>query len=375
MKQKVILQVIGGLNRGGAETMLMNIYRKIDKKEFKFVFLTYTENMDVQDYEKEIINNGDTIIKININCVKNPVLFYKKLNEIMIKDKYDCVHSHTLFNSGIVILVAKKNNIPIRLTHSHSSGTMNKSNFVNFIYMYFSRFLINKFSTHLLACNESSGKYLFRNFKNGIIIKNGIDLDKFNSSCLIDYTIDPCLGNNKILKLAAISSFYKVKNHIFMIEIAKRLKSQGVKFVLYFAGRGPLEAELKNIVEENDLIDVIKFLGVIENVNSFLPALDIILMPSFYEGIPVSLIEAQASGVPCIISNKISHDVDLGLKLVKFLDIDSNYNEWIDCILNTDKNNVKNEDDVIKSQLKKGGYSIEENIKIISSLYRGEFNE
>lgn len=366
MDKKIILQVIGGLNRGGAETMLMNIYRNMDDN-YKFVFLTYNLNGDIHDYEEEVIKNGDLILKLDSKRVSNPLIFFVDLLKIMNSYKFDCVHSHTLFNSGVVMLVAKICKIPVRVTHSHSSGIMKKNNVINKIYFSFERYLINTFCNVKIACDLNSGYYLFGNSFNGYILNNGIDLNKFNPSTIANYYHEDLIDDNCI-KMAAISSFYTVKNHKYIIKIAKKFKKMNVNFKIFFAGRGPLMEELQQYVEDNELKKEIIFLGIVENIHEFLPAIDVILMPSLYEGIPVSLIESQASGTPAIISDKISRDVDLGLGLIKFLPIEEkDINSWVSSILNY--HNMHANKETILNTIAKKGYDVKSNIKLICDIY------
>jgi len=368
MTEKTILQVIGGLNRGGAETMLMNIYRNIDRR-YRFVFLTYTSKDEPDDYEAEILANGDRIIKLPIGRVHNPVTFYLDLMAIMRSNHFDCVHCHTLFNSGVAVLAAKHAGIPVRITHSHSSGIMKRDNLVNRIYFAVSRFLIRRYTTVSMACTEQSGEYLFGEDFRGIVLNNGIDLDRFNVETKPMLTIHPQLGREGVLKLAAISSFYEVKNHTFLIKVADCLKKRNVQFRLFFAGRGPLEEQLRQEIREYGLEQEIIFLGVVSNVHELLPALDMVLMPSLYEGLPVSLVETQASGVPAVISDQIPDCVDLGLGLVTFLDIDGSYDRWADTIVSVKKPHIDQK--TIMDTISAHGYNVKDNIKLISMIYDG----
>ena len=369
MDRKIILQVIGGLNRGGAETMLMNIYRNMDR-HYRFVFLSYSSEDTQDDYEQEILANGDRILKLPIARVHNPATFYVDLMKLMRENHFDCVHCHTLFNSGVVMLAAKHSKIPVRITHSHSTGIMKRNNLINRMYFAFSRFLIRHNTTMQIACTQQCGEYLFGGDFHGVILNNGIDIDKFNTTTPPMLSMHPDLGRTDILKLAAISSFYEVKNHTFLIKVADCLKRRGVDFRLYFAGRGPLEETLRQEVRQYGLEDHIVFLGVIGNVHELLPAIDLVLMPSHYEGLPVSLIEAQASGTPAVISNKISPFVDLDLGLITFLDIDGNYEQWADRILATNK--ARPDQETITQTINKSGYNVKENVRIVSALYDGK---
>ena len=369
MKEIKILQVIGGLNRGGAETMLMNLYRKIDRQKYKFDFLVYVTDDKKADYEDEILQNGDQIIKLDRNRVKNPILFYHDLNYVMKNSGYTCVHAHTLFNSGIVMYASYHNHIPVRITHSHSSGNMKRDTLINRTYFKFAKYLITKYSTNYIACDLKSGEYLFGEGFRGPILHNGIDLNRFCYEENAEENKYQYLRDENVLKLAVIGSFYEVKNHIFLLPIAEKLKEKGIKFKLYFAGRGPLQEMLEEKVKKLHLENEIIFLGIVDQVEKFLKNIDLILMPSLYEGVPVSLIEAQAAGVPAIISENISRDVDMELGLLNFVTIDSD-KQWLEEIFKFycekhENLNPKN----IYEQLTLKGYNVEKNVDFLCEIY------
>ncbi len=369
MKEIKILQVIGGLNRGGAETMLMNLYRKIDRQKYKFDFLVYVTDDKKADYEDEILQNGDQIIKLDRNRVKNPILFYHDLNHVMKNSGYTCVHAHTLFNSGIVMYAAYHNHIPVRITHSHSSGNMKRDTLINRTYFKFAKYLITKYSTNYIACDLKSGEYLFGEGFRGPILHNGIDLNRFCYEENVEENKYQYLRDENILKLAVIGSFYEVKNHIFLLPIAEKLKEKGIKFKLYFAGRGPLQKMLEEKVKELHLENEIIFLGIVDQVEKFLKNIDLILMPSLYEGVPVSLIEAQAAGVPAIISENISRDVDMELGLLNFVTIDSD-KQWLEEIVrfHCERHEILNPKNIYE-QLTLKGYNVEKNVDFLCEIY------
>lgn len=369
MKEIKILQVIGGLNRGGAETMLMNLYRKIDRQKYKFDFLVYVTDDKKADYEDEILQNGDQIIKLDRNRVKNPILFYHDLNYVMKNSGYTCVHAHTLFNSGIVMYASYHNHIPVRITHSHSSGNMKRDTLINRTYFKFAKYLITKYSTNYIACDLKSGEYLFGEGFRGPILHNGIDLNRFCYEENAEENKYQYLRDENVLKLAVIGSFYEVKNHIFLLPIAEKLKEKGIKFKLYFAGRGPLQEMLEEKVKKLHLENEIIFLGIVDQVEKFLKNIDLILMPSLYEGVPVSLIEAQAAGVPAIISENISRDVDMELGLLNFVTIDSD-KQWLEEIVrfHCERHEILNPKNIYE-QLTLKGYNVEKNVDFLCEIY------
>lgn len=367
--KKNILHVIGGLNRAGAETMLMNIFRKIDRNNYQFYFLVFYPKDCRQDYQNEIESLGGKIIHLEEkNLMKNLI----KAIRIYKENKIDVVHAHTLFNSSIYLLAAKICKISIRITHSHSTGQMKKENLVMKTYMTLSRTIIKLCSTHFVACGKEAGIYLFGDKifnKKGIVIKNAIDSSVFFPR---EHNPNYLKQNNEKLKIGCIGSFYEVKNHVFLVGLANYMinEKKFTNFNFIFVGKGYLEEKLKSLIKEEKLEKYFTFLGTRTDISNLMNFFDVLVMPSLYEGIPVTLIEAQASGLPCIISNKISNEVDLDLNLVTFCDIDENYEEWYQSILeNKDKYLSVESSELIQKKLSDSGYSLESNIQTLLSIY------
>ena len=373
MKKIKVLHVIGGLNRGGAETMLMNLFKHVNHNKFEFHFLVYYSEKETQDYEKEVINLGGKIIHVSSNNIFN--MFFDTYN-ICKKEKYDIVHAHTLFNSFISILASRLCNTPMRITHSHSTGQMKKENIIIKIYIKVSKLIIKKCSTHYFACGVQAGYYLFGKKlfdKKGLVFKNGIDLDVFNPQKKSDNN-----QNSKLIQVGCIGSFYRVKNHQFLIELAEWQKNNNIDDVKYnLVGKGNLEEHIKEQIKEKKVEKYFKFYGTRNDINVVMNFLDILVMPSLYEGIPVTLIEAQACGLPCIISNRISTEVDLGLNLLTILDINKNYKEWNEFIHKKYLSFFKEKDkEYIEKVITQSGYNIKDTAIKLERIYTdGIFKE
>lgn len=370
-----IIHIIGGLNRGGAETMLMNIFRNIDKNRYQFYFLVFYP-LDVhQDFHDEVLNLGGKIIHLENKYIISNIF---KVIKIYKENKIDVVHAHTLFNSYLYILAATICGIKIRITHSHSTGQMRNLNLLTKIYIYISKIIIRIFSTHLIACSNDAGNYLFGKKlfkKKGILIKNAIDTRIFYPQNINSDYLDL---TNLNLKIGCIGSFYDVKNHLFLIELANYMVNNKKfnEFNFIFVGKGYLEKKLKQLIRQKNLDKYFKFLGTRTDINKLMNFFDVLVMPSLYEGIPVTLIEAQASGLPCVISDNISKDVDLHLNLITFCNINENYEEWYQKILDQkNKHLLKDSRDQIQKKLDEFGYSLECNIKILSSIYSAQIKK
>lgn len=330
-KKIKVAQFVGSMNCGGTETMLMNLYRKIDKNKFEFVFI---ENVKEKTwYTDEIIKLGGRIVKIEEFSFKNIKKYIDNMIKIFKTEDFDVVHSHVFLHSGIVMYAAQKAHIKKRFCHSHSA-MRSKDN--NFFKMHFLRHLILKYSTRLLACSTEAGVCLYGNkfLKKGLVLPNPIQLDKIknintqNVAKLTEkYKIDA-----QTLVVGHVGRLVEVKNHNFMIEIASILKKRNINFKMFFLGDGPLKKQIELKIKEKKLESNIIMTGNVSNVYEYMQIFNILLLPSFYEGLPVTLIEAQASGLPCIVSNNVSREADLGLNLINFCDIEDTQ-KWVElCI-------------------------------------------
>lgn len=366
-KQKIrILQVFGSLNRGGAETMMMNLYRNIDKEKFEFSFLCCTEK-EHSDYEEEIAKIGGKIYKVLPPSRVGYIKHYKDLMKIMTENgRFDIIHIHTLLHAGIVSIVAKKAKIRTIIVHSHSTNSGRKNNIITKSYEKISKFLIVKNANYYFACSEQAGGYLFGkdNVKNGkvTIINNGILLNKFMN---LDKK-ETNLSENSVI-IGNVARFTKEKNHIFFIDLAKELVRKKIDFKIVLIGTGPLKKEIESKIEKEGLESYFNILGKREDIPELMSMMDIFVLPSIYEGIPVVLIEAQASGLPCLVSKNIDVSVDLELGLMHFLDINKT-EEWSETIQNKKFSKLANKQE-IREKIEQKGYDAVLNAKQLEKMY------
>lgn len=366
-----VAQFVGAMNCGGTETMLMNIYRNLDKSQYKFYFI---ENVSKSWYDNEIEKLGGEIIRIN-NL--NEIGLFKYINQLLKifkEQKFDVVHSHVFLHSGIVMLSAKLANIKIRISHSHSDMSNIDSDYKYKLKKFILSFLINMFSTNLLACSEGAGIYLFgKKFKKkGTVIKNPIRINEIKN-IIYDNTIFErfekkySLKKNQII-LGHVGRFAKVKNHEFLLKIASKLKEKNIDFKMFLIGDGELFSTIQKESNKLGLNENIIFTGNLKNVYEYIKLFDIFLFPSFYEGLPLAIIEAQGFSVKCFVSNRVSQEIDLNINLIDFLDINNGVNEWVDKIIKYNKSNKK---DYLKSiqALEDNGYNINSTIKKLEKIY------
>ncbi|MEG0643128.1 MAG: glycosyltransferase [Clostridia bacterium] len=365
---------VGSMNCGGAETMLMNIFEKLDKSKYDVTFIVNISKPGW--YDSRIKELGGKILNIKRMDKLNIKKYIEYLKNIFIKEKFDIIHSHTFLHTGFVMKAAKEANIKIRIAHSHSNMDVKNTGIKYKLKKVFLRKMILKNATNLVACSHESGICLFgKTFDNvGIVINNPIKVEEIRKN--IDnnarakelkkiYDISPSK-----LVIGHVGRFVDVKNHEFLIQIADKLKKSNVDFKLFLIGDGELKEKIEKKVIELGLKDDIIFTGNILNVYEFINLFDIFLLPSLYEGLPLSALEAQGFGKMCILSDRITREIDIIQEKVIHLAIDD-ANLWADeIILNLNKIDNKENPDTIDMLVSKG-YDTNSIIRKLEYIYGG----
>lgn len=365
-----VLQVMGGMNRRGAETFIMNMYRKIDRSKVQFDFLVYTD--EKQDYEDEIVSLGGRVIHMPCEAGIKALLSISKFKQVMHDNgPYHIIHIQTLLNSMWPLLALPKKSRILRIVHSHNTHNKSIMTGAQSLYEKIAKYVIRTRTQVMLACGEEAGEYLFgEKFSNeGIVLNNGIDLD-IHAVCNEHAvaTIREEYDLNDKLVIGNVARFNEVKNHPFMVRIAKALKKSGVKFRMLFVGNGPDESTIRQFVQEQDLEKEIIFTGLRSDISDLMFTFDVFLMPSHFEGNPVTLVEAQAAGLPCVISDVITDKIDMGLGLINKCSLQDSPSVWADAITNVSKRRCK-DIDIIRKQFQVCGYDAQTTADKLISIY------
>lgn len=327
-----VLHVVSNLSNGGVEGMLYNYYREIDKNSLKFDFITHGNNVGY--IEKKLINLGSKVYHIP-SKKENIIKYNRELKKVLKQNKYEIIHVHQNLMSFIPLYYAKKYNINNRIIHSHTC-VYDESIGMKVYRKILSKLCI-KNSNLYAACSDSAAKWLYgeqftKNNKINII-NNGIDVTKFlyseknRNNILKKYDIQ-----NKYI-IGHIGRFTDEKNHAYMVEICKILKEKYSDFVMIFIGDGENKPKIENLIKKYKLDNNIKLLGHCENVHEILNCMDLLLLPSKYEGFPVTLVEAQANGLKSIISDKVPKDTIISNN-IKIISIEEHEGVWANEILN-----------------------------------------
>ena len=357
MEKIKVLHVVGSAIKGGVESVVFT-YSKAIKDDVEPTFIFFDDSTSIpEDFIKEI--SGHYFV---VPHVKHLGKFKKAFKKILTDNKYDIIHSHINTLSVFVLKAAKKCGYPIRIAHSHSQS--NKKEFVRNMIKNFLKKFSKKYATAYLACGIAAGRYQYgdKTFDEGkvIVLKNAIDTDRFvfNKNDRDNIRKELGIKDDEIL-VGTIGRLCQQKNHQYMLRIAKLLPE--VKFII--VGAGPLEEEDKQFIKDNNLNNIIMY-GVSHEAYRFYSAFDTFILPSLYEGVPVTGIEAQTNGVYTLFSDQVSPESQASSYL-KFLPIkDEDINLWVEEL------KVKHDHEDHLQEIIDSGFSIAKASKDLVNLYR-----
>lgn len=358
---KRILQVNTTLNIGGIESFLLNIYKGIDKRKYEFIFLCYKK--EKFDFEEEITKLGGKIIRISNPKEVSILRHLREIIDVIKREKIDIVHCHTYFDSGIVLLAARLTKVKIRIVHSHTTEGLNKVNLFRRIKWQIARSLIKHNSTMNIACSNDAGIALF-NSNNFKIVPNGINVKKFQYNSEKRRELREKYNINDDIVIGHVGRLDPAKNHEFMIKVLDKIVETNPEYKLMLIGDGVLMEDIKKLVSKYSLNENVIFVGSTSKVNDYYNAFDCFFFPSLYEGLGISLIEAQTNGLTCIVSNNVPHESKL-TKSVIFKDLTDDVNSWADTIISCYKKRKLNNFQTISNTK----YNLTNTVKQLEELY------
>ena len=333
MKKIKILIVAGAMGVGGIENQLMHLLRQADKSKFQ---IDFTSTDPDAHYLPEIRALGGQVHLIPRSKTQGIYAYCAGLWKVLMDGRYDVIHSHELFHSGIVLLLAKLAGIPHRFVHAHnwSDGRdlKGKRPALFTAYNALMRFLINCFSTCRIACSTLAGRFLYGKSADFELLHNSVDtakfLDRYNARESGEFTGD---GWVNVLQVGRITP---VKNQGFLVEVASALRRRNrpIRILCAGPGDGSYPRQVADAIEEQSLGEHIRLLGTRTDIDSLMRKSAAFVLPSKYEGMPLVLIEAQASGLPCIAADTFSHEVDFGIGTLTWLPADADADRWADAI-------------------------------------------
>lgn len=360
MEKIKILHISGTMNIGGQETFIMNILRNIDKEKYQIDIVVHSNEKGFFDDEiKKLGGQIYCITPISKGVIKHCL----DLAKVIKKGNYKIIHRHAATTViWIEMLTAMLCRVKKRIVHSHS-----KSNDRNQFVHKLNKPLLNLFTNCRLACSREAGEFLFGEKSQFKIIPNGIKTSDFRYSLKKRKKIrDELKIDEKTLLIGHIGRFTYAKNHTFILKIFKELLNLNSNIKLLLVGHGELENNIKKQIEDMSLKEKIIILENRNDIGIIMSSLDTFVFPSIYEGLPVTLVEAQAAGLYCIISNTISNEVDIIPEIIKRLSINSSATVWAKEIL---KYHNKNSREKYNNIIKKSSFHINNTVKMLEEIY------
>lgn len=324
-----ILHVIGIMNRGGAETMIMNLYRNINKTKVQFDFVE-NEGYDAA-FDQEIRELGGRIYHCPRYRGKNHFAYAKWWNDFFAEHtgEYHIVHGHIGSTAAIYLSIAKKYDC-YTIAHSHSAGS---GSIMYRIFAYPTRYVAD----HFFACSNDAGisrygRKVGNDEKRCEVLNNAIDTKKFTFNTEIRSRMRNELHfNEDSLIIGHVGRFVDVKNHLFLIDVFEQIHLRNPNSALLLVGDGELRPKIEAAIAGKNLDDSVIMVGIQPNVWDYYQIMDVFVMPSLYEGLPVSMVEAQAAGLPCLISTNVPRETAI-TDLVEFIPLENGAASWADCV-------------------------------------------
>lgn len=354
-----ILHVVTYMGRGGLETMIMNYYRHIDRTKVQFDFLVHRDFH--ADYDDEIELLGGRIYRIS-RLIPWSGRYHNALNGFFLSHpEYKIVHVHQDCLSSVILKAAKKHGVPVRIAHCHSSSQ--DKNLKYLLKLFYMR-QIPRYATKLFACSEQAGDWMFRGAPYHIV-NNAVDAKKHMFSPQKRDQMRSQLGiQPDTLVIGHVGRFNPVKNHAFLLDIFAQLKKTYNDAVLLLVGDGDLRSEMKQKATGLGIKDSVIFTGVRSDVHELMQAMDVFAFPSLYEGLPMTLVEAQAAGLPCFISDGVPEEC-AKTDLVKRIPLSAGAGGWAEVILKSKDISRQN----TREQIVQAGYDIEANAQWLQNFY------
>lgn len=362
---KKVLHYVSIMDRAGEETFIMNVFRSIDRANYLFDFLVTQDREG--DYDKEIAELGGKIYRLQLKLsggplkrIKNFFILKKTLSSM--SKNYTTFHIHTQHAMDAVLdaMAAKFAGFRTVIVHSHSTSTLHhvKAHYI-------CRPFLNWLPVVRLACSDKAGKWLFGNKGKFEVINNGILTERFLFSSEYRKTIRSEEKWDDKIVIGHVGSFLYPKNHSFILDVFAEFLKTHQDSLLAMAGKGEMMDEIRKKADELGISDHTYFLGSRGDVYKLYSSFDALLFPSHYEGLPVTLVEAQAADLPCLISDVITDETDI-IPSLKRMSLNNNAAEWarqLELMLES-KSRINR-----KNEIKNAGFDISTTAKRLSEIY------
>lgn len=365
-----VLQVVGRMDRGGIETMIMNLYRNIDRSKVQFDFLAHYGREAA--YNEEIRTLGGRIYEMPALKDEKHVYYWKLFEYISALNKffaehreYKIIHGHMTNTASIYMPIAKKYGVNCRIAHSHN--TQGKAGLSGYVTEFLQK-AVCKNATDWFACSKAAAKWFYpeEEIASGRvkIIANAVDAEKFRFNIEKRMQMRKQLALEDALVIGCVARFRPEKNHLFLLKVLKKILEIRGNAVLLFAGEGPSECLVKEKALEMGIAEKVIFLGMRTDIPDVMQAMDVFALASFWEGLPVVGIEAQASGLHCVVSDGITQEMN-AIDMVEYISLNEPIDEWADLVIKLAE--MPREDTY--ERMKQAGYDIHTTAPWLQNFY------
>ena len=366
-----ILHISGAMNRGGQETLIMELYRHINRSRVQFDFLLYNYSGKPGAFDDEIVALGGKIFNAKQRFYRNPIAFYAELKTFFREHpEYRIVHAHQFATSGYMLAAAKEETGATTVAHSHVAFV--KTGMLRGIADSVGKRLLSSNADYCFGCSDDALAELMGVHSDGkrfLVMKNAIEPSKFQFEQASRLKWRERFGAAAdTLVVGNVARFTRPKNHEQILVAFSVVQRKYANSMLVLVGVGPLEDQIKALAKELGIDSKIRFMGSRDDVNEIVNAFDVFLMPSRYEGLGIVLIEAQANGLPCVISaDVIPEEADVRAGLVTRIGLDKPASVWADAVMSVAGKRLQPE--LAQEAVKKAGYDVNEVAAELQEFY------
>lgn len=363
-----VAQVMGKMNGGGVEAVVMNYYRHIDRTRVQFDFIVDEDSQLCPQSEIEAL--GGRVI--TVPPYQRQPANSRSLERLFRDEGYRIVHAHLNTLSVFSLRAAKHAGVPVRIAHSHA--TMGRGEFSRNIVKHMFRIFANVYPTQRFACSSDAGKWLFGDTTSFAVVPNAIEIGRFAYNYGTRIRLREELGlKQSNFVIGNVGRLVKTKNQRFLLYLLQGLLKQGIDAKMLFVGSGALQANLQHLALQLGVEKDVLFLGQREDVADIYQAMDVFAFPSIYEGFGLALLEAQCAGLPCLISDRIPGEAILSERYIA-LPIDRGVDEWMASI-----SNLLSNDNILRNRSANASsyekYDIHRVAKRLTSYYCDAFSD
>ncbi len=355
---KRMIHIVGAMAPGGFENFIMNIYRKIDRNQVQFDFIVHKKKDN--SYDEEIESLGGKLFYVTRKS-RNPVKNFFEIRKVVKTNKYEivCRHSDSAF-TVVDLMAAKMGGAKKIIMHSHSTTTGNVK-----IHNFFRKWM-SFIPTHRFACSKAAGQWMFGKL-DFTFVPNAIDTSEYLYHADVREAMRQEWNVDSKNVYGHVGNFVYAKNHMFLLDVFREIALRDEKAILFLVGEGELREEIEKKIKELKLQDKVILTGRRKDVVRFLQMFDLFLFPSVYEGLPVSMVEAQCTGLPCLISSSITEEIIL-TDCVKQMDLKLFVEEWSRIAMEMLQAGKQAERYSRQKEIIEAGYGIDELVKFYESI-------